>query len=251
MLKRKTLTSQVIDHIVGMIKNGDIKPGERLPTETQMTQLLGVSRTCVREAIKSLQSLGLISVRQRIGATLLEPSPANLLNAEQFSLAIQSQQTDALLEFRKIMEVGLASLAAEKADDADLSQMKTALDRYRMEIASNQAESSTDMSFHAALAAASKNPIAVMVWQMLSTRLGDVLSRTIALPHVCEESLQDHEKIYRAIKERNPRRARQAMREHLENADRTWRMASGQRNEDGQPGKARRTKAITPVTMPR
>ena len=53
MLRRKTLTSQVIDYIVGLIKNGDVKPGERLPTEIELTQTLGVSRTCVREAMKS------------------------------------------------------------------------------------------------------------------------------------------------------------------------------------------------------
>src|SRR5690348_13585465 len=88
LLKRKTLTSQAIDYVIGLIKNGEVKPGERLPTEAELTAKLGISRTCVREAIKSLESLGLISVRQRIGATVLEPSLSNLLNAEQFSLAI-------------------------------------------------------------------------------------------------------------------------------------------------------------------
>ncbi len=252
MLKRKTLTSQVIDYVVEMIRSGQVKPGERLPTETDLTQTLGVSRTCVREAIKSLESLGLINVRQRIGATVLEPSASNLLNAEQFSLAIQSQQTDDLLEFRKIMEVGLVSLAAEKADDADLDGLKNTLDRYRAEMATNGVDCTTDISFHEALVKASKNPIAVLVWQMLSTRLADVLSRTIRLPHVCEDTLIDHEKIYRAIKSRDPRKAREAMRTHLENADRIWRIALGKADDNNhQPGSARRIKAQVPVTMPR
>jgi GntR family transcriptional regulator, transcriptional repressor for pyruvate dehydrogenase complex len=232
MIKRKTLTSQVIDHIVGRIKDGEIKPGDRLPTETALTAELGVSRTCVREAMKSLESLGLISVRQRIGATVLEPSAANLLNAEQFSLAVNSQQTDDLIEFRKIMEVGLASLAAEKADEADLGAMASALDTYRAELATNRVDCNTDMSFHAALARASKNPIAQMVWQMLSSRLAEVLSKTMTLPHICEETLSDHEKIYRAIKSRDGRKAREAMRAHLENADRKWRIALGQHRSD-------------------
>jgi GntR family transcriptional regulator, transcriptional repressor for pyruvate dehydrogenase complex len=244
LLKRKTLTSQVIDYVVGMIRNGEVKPGERLPTETELTQSLGVSRTCVREAIKSLESLGLISVRQRIGAVVLEPSASNLLNAEQFSVAIQSQQTDDLLEFRKIMEVGLASLAAEKADDADIDTMKAALDRYRAEMATN------DMSFHAALAQASKNPIAVLVWQMLSARLAKILSRTSTLPHVCEDTLRDHEQIYRAIKSRDPRKARESMRKHLEHADRIWRIAQTEIQDNGQPGRANKIKAETPVPMP-
>ncbi|HEY1241417.1 MAG TPA: FadR/GntR family transcriptional regulator [Bryobacteraceae bacterium] len=252
MLKRKTLTSQAIDYIVGLIKNGEVKPGERLPTEAELIAKLGVSRTCVREAIKSLESLGLISVRQRIGATVLEPSLTNLLNAEQFSLAIQSQLTDDLIEFRQILEVGLASLAAEKAADSDLAAIRTALDRYRAELATNRVDCNTDMSFHAALASASRNPIAVMVWGMLSSRLAAVLERTITLPHICEETLADHEKIYRAIRSRNPRRAREAMRAHLANADRNWRIALRQTvNSDGHDGKASRTSAQRPVTIPK
>jgi GntR family transcriptional repressor for pyruvate dehydrogenase complex len=252
LLKRKTLTSQVIDYVLGLIKSGEIKPGERLPTENDLTQSLGVSRTCVREAIKSLESLGLVSVRQRIGAIVLQPSPTNLLNAEQFSVAIQSQQTDDLIEFRKIMEVGLASLAAEKADVPDLERMKVALDRYKAEMATNGVDCNTDMSFHTALAQASKNPIAVLVWQMLSTRLAETLSRTSTLPHVYEDTLRDHERIYRAIKSGNSRKARKAMRVHLENADRTWRIArSEMRETEHQSGKASRIKAETPVAIPR
>jgi GntR family transcriptional repressor for pyruvate dehydrogenase complex len=182
-----------------MIKSGTVKPGGRLPTETDLTKTLGVSRTCVREAMKSLESLGLVEIRQRVGATLLQPSPSKLLNAEQFSLAVHSQPTDDLIEFRKIMEVGLASLAAEKAEEEDLAAMRAALDRYRAEMANEHVDCYTDMSFHTALAAASKNTIAVMVWQMLSERLAQVLERTSAVPHIWEQTLEDHEKIYQAV----------------------------------------------------
>lgn len=252
MLKRKSLTSQVVDHIIGLIKSGQVRPGDRLPTETELTQTLGVSRTCVREAMKSLESLRLIVVRPRVGATLLEPSASNLLNAEQFSLAMQSQRTDDLIEFRKIMEVGLASLAAEKAEPADLQIMRVALDRYQAEIATNHSNCATDLSFHAALAAASKNPIAVMVWQMLSDRLAEILSHTITLPNVREQTLHDHEQIYAAIKSGNARKARETMRLHLENADRVWRIAFSEiRESENQPGSASNNRAQTPVAMPR
>ncbi len=80
--------------------------------------------------------------------------------------------------------------------------MAAALDRYRGEMASSHVDCNTDLSFHTALPEASKNPIAVMVWQMLSTRLAEILSVTITLPHICEETLADHEKILRAIKSR-------------------------------------------------
>jgi GntR family transcriptional repressor for pyruvate dehydrogenase complex len=227
-----------------------VKPGERLPTETELTQTLGVSRTCVREAMKSLESLGLVSIRQRIGATVLPPSPASLLNGEHLSLLVQSQQARDLLEFRKIIEVGLASLAAEKAGDEDIATMRGALDKYRAELAGRRVDCTTDMSFHAALAAASRNTMAMMVWQMLSERLAQVLERTMNVPNVCEETLQDHESIFRAVKSRNPRRAREAMRAHLENAERHWRVVFREMG-DNHSGIASRTSAQTPTAMPK
>ena len=225
LIRRQTLTSQVVDYVLSLIKSGKFQPGQKLPTENQLIDSLGVSRTCVREAMKSLESLRIVQIRPRVGATVLEPSPANLLHAEHFSIAMQKLQTDVLLEFRMIMEVGLASLAAEKRTEADLDAMSLALENYRRELASNQADCCTDMSFHSALASAAKNPIAVMVWQMLSSRLTEILRRTIVLPSVPEQSYRDHIKIFRAIKQGNPKKASHAMRLHLENADRIWRLA--------------------------
>lgn len=225
MLQRKTLTSQVSDYVMGLIRTGTVKPGQQVPTETELTKTLGVSRTCVREAMKSLQSMGLVEIRQRIGATVLAPSSSNLLNTENFLLAVQTQKMDDLLEFRRIMEVGLASLAAEKAELKDIEAMRNALDKYRAEMGAQSVDCSTDMSFHIALAAASKNPIAVMVWQMLSENLAQVLEQTSSLPHICDQTLSDHEEIYEAVKNRDALQAREAMRAHLDNAERHWHLA--------------------------
>ena len=127
LIRRQTITAQVITHILGLIKRGEVKPGERLPTEKQLTEQLSVSRTCVREAIKSLQSLQLISVRPKIGAVVLEPSPVALINAEYLSTSAFMQQADSLIEFRKVLELGLVALAAEKATEADWLAMRGVL----------------------------------------------------------------------------------------------------------------------------
>lgn len=225
VLQRKTLTSQVSDYVMGLIRTGAVKPGQQVPTETELTKTLGVSRTCVREAMKTLQSMGLVNIRQRVGATVLEPSSSNLLNTENFLRAMQIQKMDDLLEFRRIMEVGLASLAAEKAELRDVEAMRKALDNYRAEMGAEPVDCNIDMSFHAALAAASKNPIAVMVWQMLSKHLAQVLEQTSTLPHICDQTLSDHEEIYAAVRNRDASRARKAMRSHLDNAERNWHLA--------------------------
>lgn len=224
MLRRLTLTSQVIDYVLSLIRNGTVKPGQQLPTEMQLVAKLGVSRTCVREAMKSLESLKVVSIRPRVGATVLEPSKGAMINAQRFSEALHGEQTDVLLEFRKIMETGIAALAAMKADKSDLEAMRADLALYRSEIEREHVDCCTDMSFHMAVVKASKNPIALIAWEMISSRLAEVLAQTGELPNVPYETLKDHEAILDAIESGNARRAREAMRKHLENADRVWRM---------------------------
>jgi GntR family transcriptional repressor for pyruvate dehydrogenase complex len=224
MLKRQTLTSQAIEHILDLIKSGQVPPGGRLPTEKDLTEKLGVSRTCIREAMKSLESLKLISVRPKVGAVVLEASPSAMFSAEQLSTAAYQQTTDSLIEFRRILEVGLASLAAQKADEEELQEMEKAIQLHREAIRTGQRAYPADMAFHAAIARASKNPIAIMVFEMISEPLTDQRRKTNDVPNAAEDGLRDHLLIYAAIKERNPEKARNMMRAHMDTAEHYWRL---------------------------
>ena len=82
-----------------LIKSGQIKPGEKLPTEKQLIEKLGVSRTGIREAIKSLESLRLIGVRPKVGAVVLIPTPGALFHGKWFSTLAYLQHSDVLIEF--------------------------------------------------------------------------------------------------------------------------------------------------------
>jgi GntR family transcriptional repressor for pyruvate dehydrogenase complex len=231
LIRRQTITTQVITYILDLIKKGQVKPGERLPTEKQLTEELAVSRTCVREAIKSLESLQLISVRPKIGAIVLEPSPPALLNVDYLSTSAFMQQADSLIEFRKVLELGLVALAAEKSDPADWAAMREILAEQeaalRMDRSTPHAKSLHDeailkanIRFHKAVAAATKNHLATMVLQAISEPLVEVSRRTNEMPGVPEAGLRQHWAIYRAIRDRNPEKARNAMRLHLQAAER-------------------------------
>lgn len=228
MIKRRTLTAQVIEYVLGLIKSGQAKPGESLPTEKVLTATLGVSRTCVREGMKSLEFLRLVHIRPKVGAIVLEASPAAMLTAEYLLSGEGEQQPEALLEFRKIIETGVVSLAAEKATFKEIAAMKKALKKYEKEIATGKVDYHTDILFHAEMAAASKNPLVIMVWEIISSQLSDIFKYTIEMPKVPEESLHDHRQILEAIEEHNPVKARAAMRSHLEHAQYVWRIAGAQ-----------------------
>jgi len=231
LIRRQTITAQVITYILDLIKKGQVKPGERLPTEKQLTEELSVSRTCVREAIKSLESLQLISVRPKIGAVVLEPSPVALLNAEYLSTSAFMQQAESLIEFRKVLESGLVALAAEKATESDWTAMREVLAEQEAalkmdrgtpqdDLQFHESLTSTNIRFHKAVAAATRNPLAIMVLEAISAPLRDVSRRTNEMPGVPEAGLRQHWAIYRAIRENNPEKARHAMQAHLKAAER-------------------------------
>src|SRR5215472_4020056 len=151
LIRKQTITTQVINYILELIRKGQVKPGERLPTEKQLTEELAVSRTCVREAIKSLESLQLISVRPKIGAVVLEPSPVALLNADYLSTSAFMQQADSLIEFRKVLELGLVALAAEKACEEDWALMREILAEQEAALRMDRNTPEADLLFHDAI----------------------------------------------------------------------------------------------------
>jgi GntR family transcriptional repressor for pyruvate dehydrogenase complex len=174
--------------------------------------------------MKALESLQLVRIRPRIGAIVLSPSLVQLKKAENFSVSLLTQNGDVVLDFRKILEVGLASLAAERADRNDIRGMQALLDKYTQSLKAHQIDNCADISFHDALAAASKNPIAINAWKMTCARVQQLNDLEKSLPNVGAITLRDHEKIFKAIQEHNPAKARAAMRTHLTNVERVWRI---------------------------
>ncbi|MCU1271538.1 MAG: GntR family transcriptional regulator [Acidobacteriaceae bacterium] len=210
-----------------------------------MTEELSVSRTCVREAIKSLQSLQLISVKPKIGAVVLEPTPVALINAEYLSTSAFMQQAESLIEFRKVLELGLVALAAEKANEADWVVMREVLAEQEAAIKMDrstrhgtmifyEAIGNANVRFHKAVAAATRNPLAIMVLEAISAPLAEVSRRTNEMPGVPEAGLRQHWAIYRAIRENNPEKARRAMQAHLAAAERNAHILESE-DHDGAP----------------
>lgn len=227
----------MIDHILGLIKTGEVRVGGRLPTEKQLTEELSVSRTCVREAIKSLESLQLIRVRPRVGAVVLEPSATALINAEYLSTSAYLQHIDTLIEFRRILELGLVALAAEKSTEEDLAMLRKILAEHERAVKIDRSTpdgealfyketGEVNIRFHNAIVEATKNPIAILVMQAISEPLFKRGRRPKEMPSVAESGIRQHWTIYRAIRNRNPEKARNAMRAHIQSTERNARIAS-------------------------
>jgi GntR family transcriptional repressor for pyruvate dehydrogenase complex len=196
----------------------------------------------VREAIKSLESLQLIRVRPRVGAIVLEPSATALINVEYLSTSAYLQHIDTLIEFGRILEVGLAALAAEKSTEEDLAMLRKILAEHERVVKIDRSTPEGDarfykevgevnIRFHSAIAEATRNPIAILVMQAISEPLFKRSRRTDEMPGVAEAGVRQHWTIYRAIRNRNPEKARTAMRLHIQSAERGARVVHTEASE--------------------
>ena len=158
-----------------------------------------------------------------------------LINAEYLSTSAFLHQAESLIEFRKVLELGLVALAAEKSTEADWSAMREILaeqeEALRIDRSTrhgsmtfHEAVNNANLRFHKAVAAATKNPLAIMVLEAISAPLTEVSRRTNEMPGVPEAGLRQHWVIYRALREKNPEKARRAMQSHLAAAERNARI---------------------------
>ncbi|HEU4386345.1 MAG TPA: FadR/GntR family transcriptional regulator [Blastocatellia bacterium] len=206
---------QVVTEVRRMIKHGELRPGDRLPAERQLAKRLGISRPSLRAGLRSLQAMGVLRSRHGAGTFIADGPPA--LTSEPLSLlaALHRFTDDDLFEARRVLEVALAGLAAERRTDEHLAALAEEVAEMYATVDNPQHYLIHDVRFHRAVAAAGGNPILSALMEMVTAVLYDVRSETISRARDFKESLAMHRRIYRAVRTNNPEEARSAMSEHL------------------------------------
>ncbi|MYM38958.1 FadR/GntR family transcriptional regulator [Duganella qianjiadongensis] len=226
--KHRNLAQGVVAAITGSIQAGTLKPGEKLPTESVIMELHGVSRTVVREAISHLQAAGLVQTRHGIGTFVLEPPAASLRISSDTIRTIADVL--AILELRISLETEAAWLAATRRSEAQVAEMGAVLKRIQ-ESQSRPGSVESDVAFHLLIAQATGNRYFVDILSDLGHTIiprARVDSAQLAHddPNVYLERLnREHEDIYNAIARKDAEAARAAMRTHLSNSRERLRRA--------------------------
>lgn len=233
---------RIITHIRGKISSKALRPGDRLPPETDLARSLGVSRPTVREALKVLESQNVLrSSTGPTGGTFVEAIDGSgvaeyLTDSISLLLDVDGLTLEELWQAREITEVPAAELAALRRTEQDMFVIKRTLE---MDARKEGVAIVADISFHTAVAEASKN-------RMLSLFAGSMhmTLRTLAerydipenvLPEVKRVSQQQHRLIYRAISERDGETAAARMREHLELSYEVYEQAIPRERSEGRP----------------
>lgn len=214
-VKKKRIYEDIVAQIQGLLADGDLKSRDQLPPERELSERFQVSRASVREAIRALESMGLVEIRSGEG-TYISASIETLLTPLASAIL---QQKDVLLdifEARKIVEPEIASLAAERANPEEVEHLEAILKEQARQIAEGETGVEADTAFHSTLAQAAKNKVFLRLNDAIVDSLHETRERSLHTHGRPARSLAGHREILEAVRAKDPAKAREAMLEHLE-----------------------------------
>lgn len=215
-IERKRVTDQIIDQLLGMLKDGKLKPGDKLPSETVLMAQFGVGRSSLREAIGALSLTGMVTVRPGHG-THVAPSAGEFLS-KPFRWGMMVGWQEKLHEFieaRINLEETLVGMAAERAGDADIEEIRLGLQLLKTSKLTKRKAIHADLVFHMAIANASHNSVLARFLEELRQPVRSWMEQKASLFGGYDQVFEQHEKVLQAILARDPAKARKAMRDHL------------------------------------
>jgi len=218
-LKREpSLAARVTQELLDSIVEGRLRSGQRLPSERDLSEQFGVSRTVIREAVRGLEAKGVVRVQSGRGVEVAAVTSAQV--SETFDLFVKGQQIkdhvqpDDIAEVREMLELKIVKVACERATDEDLRALETAFD------AIERAKSSEDVAdrdgdFHMAIALATNNPLLAALLESVNATIRSVRQESLRRPGRKGEAQEQHRAVLTRLLERDSEGAIEAMSKHL------------------------------------
>ncbi len=221
-LFRKVKVVRASEKVIGQVEeaifSGQLSPGDRLPSERELAERFELSRMTVRDALRVLESSGLVEIKVGAGggAFVREPNFDPFRNSVSAMLRAKKTSLLELAEARKIIETATVALAAQRATPQDLKALREAVDSARKALKAGDVHYMPhSVKFHLALAEASKNNILKLTVTSFRSLLSGVFEEILPTRDMAERAIKDHGAIYRAIQNGDSARARKVMEEHL------------------------------------
>ncbi len=213
-IKKARVSEDIVAQVKALIASGNLRTGDQLPSERELSEQFKVSRASVREAIRALESLGLLEARQGHG-TYVASSVEALVQPLAHAIAREENAILELFEVRRLLEPHLASLAAERSTPAELEELQDLVEKQSHQVAEGGTGAELDTAFHSALARAAKNTLLLRLNDTLVDCLRDSRRLSLETPERPRRSLAGHQAIVRALLARDPKTAQRAMLKHL------------------------------------
>jgi len=225
---RRKLADEVRDRLLTMIRGGELKPGDQLPSERTLMEQFGVGRPAVREALQSLGTAGLIEINHGERARIAIPDTASMfdrIGQTMLHLLQTSPKTlEDLKDSRVLFEVGMTKLAATNATAEDIQSLEKLVEKQQAAIADSAEFVSCDMSFHTAIASIGRNSVCKMLSEAMLDWLFHFRRDLLRIPGSEIITMAEHRRIVGAIAAHDVEEAEKAMTDHLNRSDQRYRI---------------------------
>jgi GntR family transcriptional repressor for pyruvate dehydrogenase complex len=217
-IRRNKVYEEVAQQIERLILK-KLKPGDKLPSERELAEMLRVSRSSIRDAIRGLELMGMVEPRQGAGTIVREISSDSLINPFSNALKRRRESVSELLDFRKMLEPPLAARAAMHASADEVTEMEEILRRQEAKQVQGESAVAEDSEFHYSVALASGNSVVLKVLDILMDLLRETRERSLQVEGRPQKSIAGHRRILAAIKRHDAEGAKAAMRRHIEDVE--------------------------------
>ncbi|HKQ80286.1 MAG TPA: FadR/GntR family transcriptional regulator [Blastocatellia bacterium] len=221
-IDRSGITELVVQRIKELLERGELKAGSRLPPERELADMLHISRPSLRTALKALSVMGIIHAKPGAGTYIANSLPEVFTEPMHFMTLINNTSVEELFEARRIIEAGLAELAAERATEADIAALARETEEMKATIGDPEEFLKHDVRFHQAMARAANNKLMSGVMDTVAQLLFHIRRQTITHESDLEEAIEWHEKIIAAMQKHDPKRAKEMLSGHLRWAQSAW-----------------------------
>jgi GntR family transcriptional repressor for pyruvate dehydrogenase complex len=223
--KNVKISQKIVEQIKGIILSGGLQPGDRLPKEQDLSEMLGVSRPTLREALTVLEAIGLIEVRPREGSIVKSVVPQSIQEPIQDMMEVNPSKVLELFEVRKIIDSEGAGMAAERATDEDLKTIRNYADQLELQLRGTKSMLELEPSrlyqkTFFAIADATHNSIYAhfmkSIWTLLEGAIPYSRRKLLNVPNISKKLTQQYRQIVDLVVERKPNPARKAVTRHLD-----------------------------------
>jgi len=231
-IKRQRVSDEIVDQIKGLISQGVLKPGDRLPAERELIREFGVSRPSLREALNSLVAQGFLEVSQGNRTFVKSVTSEKLQDPLSLLLRADTQKIFDLIEVRKAMEAWGAFHAAQRVSDGDIKRLEEIIEEMKTALDEGKSWEEQDADFHLAVAQATHNTIQTHMMSTINDLLRESVATVFRDQGKAKKLFHQHYQIFSAIKSRSPEKARERILEHLDYVESEVKAL---RNQEGAP----------------
>jgi GntR family transcriptional repressor for pyruvate dehydrogenase complex len=236
-IRKTRLAEEIADRIRVLILDGTFPDGRPLPGERLLAERFGVSRGSVRDALRMLETIGLLETRHGQGTFPRELDVNRLVAPLASVLTYRHDLRDELLDVRRMFEPAVARAAALRVTDDDLADLQRIVDTQRRKLRSGRSAIVEDTAFHAVLARATRNRAVMRIMETLNNLLVESRALTLKQKGRPERSIQGHEAVVAALRRRDPDGAALAMHTHIDQIAELLQPAGGPRAQSGRARK--------------